>query len=460
MRIPARWTVVALAVSLLLGLSTPATAAPQGARATYAAPVLLADGHVDAPATISRVQAMNANAYAFLVRKSIDWGDLVDFLPVAQAAGVKVWVYLVPPSECPGGTTCADYVPYKKDYAAWGRAIGTLSAQYPVLTAWAMDDFDQTFFTPAYTTQIRNAGRAVQPTLEFYPVVYAYSFTQAFVDKYAATIDSVIFPFRDDPNRNTLVSSTLRAQLDQFAARMAAKNRKLILMVYASTLSSTTVPPDVEYVETATTVGMEYMAAGKIAGVIEYALPLTPGRPQNSDVPISHSGDSGLLFTVQAEKATAAGDYASASTTVALDAGSTSCRMVLWHTDNRPATSPSGYHQKQAFVGGVQVWTRDVASEDTAWYTTAPVDITSHLTNGSATLLIRLYEKAGVSNYAVTARFDDVTLTGCHISNPTFETAGGWTYARRGGAVLVGRHTYLADYSSAVLEAVARHYAA
>jgi len=41
---------------------------------------------------------------------------------------------------------------------------------------------------------------------------------------------------------------------------------------------------------------------------------------------------------------------------------------VLWHRDDRAATSPAGYHFKQAQVGGTQVWQRDVATEGTDWY--------------------------------------------------------------------------------------------
>ncbi|MFK0248915.1 hypothetical protein ACIQUM_29820 [Amycolatopsis azurea] len=458
----ARWSAVALLLAFVGSLLVaPAEAAPApGIRASYATPVRKADGHVDAQATVDRLRAMNADTYAFLVNRSTDWGDLEQaFLPAAQASGLAVWVYLVPPTECPE-QDCDKYLPYKGNYVAWGEAIARLSVRFPVLKAWAMDDFNANVgtFTTEYTAKMRNAARAIQPSLDFYPVVYANAVSQSFVDRYAAVIDSLILPFRDDPYRNTLWTGSLRSQLDQIVARLAGKSRKAILMVYASTLSSTTITPDVEYVRTVTAVGMEYAKAGKLAGVIQYALPLTPGRPQSGDERVAHTGNSALVFTVHPSDATTAGDYAAASATVRLDSGSTSCRMVVWHTDDRPATSPAGYHAKQAIVGGTQVWERDVATEGTDWYTSSPIDLTPRLTGGAAALTLRLYEKKAVTNYSVTARMDDITLTGCHVANPGFEADGGWTYSRKGGNVLAGRHTYDAAYSTSVHAAVGSLY--
>ncbi|HZM77637.1 MAG TPA: hypothetical protein VFC19_18110 [Candidatus Limnocylindrales bacterium] len=451
-----------LALLLVFSIQTAAVAAPQpGVRASYAAAIRGTDNHIDAAATIARLQAMNANTYAYLVLRDTDWGDLQSaFAAAAQAAGITLWIYLVPPSECPPDTTCSGYLPYKKDYAAWGRAIATLAVQYPVVKAWAIDDFNANsgFFTPAYTGQIRAAARAISPTLDLYPVVYYTALTQSFVDSYGSVIDSVIFPYRDDPLRNTQWTGTLRAQLDTVSQRLATKGRKPILMVYATTLSNTVLPPDVAYVRTLTTIGMQYTAAGTIAGVIQYALPLTPGRPLGANQ--SHgSGLGALVFTVRADQATTAGSYAAAVATVRLNSGSTSCRMVLWHSDNRQTSSPIGYHIKQAIVGGTLVWQRDVASEETAWYTSAPLELAPYFSNGAAALTLRLWEKAGVSNYHVTVRFDDITLTGCSVSNPTFETAGGWTLSRGGnGGVLGSVYTYDPAYSTTVLNAVAQLY--
>ncbi|SMD22567.1 hypothetical protein [Kibdelosporangium aridum] len=389
--------VIALVLTLFTTFTVPTAAAPpQGLRASYANPVLRPDGHVDATATVNRLKAMNADTYAFLILKNTSWDDLHAFLPVAQPAGINVWVYLVPPSECPGGTTCEGYLPYKKDYAAWGRAIAALAKQYPVLKAWAMDDFTSnlSFFTPAYTGEIRAAARAVHPALEFYPVAYFSRINQTFVDNYAAVMDSLILPFRDDPHRNTLWTSSLYGQLNDVSALLALKNRKLILMVYAHTLSNTVITPDVEYVRKVTTIGMRYALDGKIAGVIQYALPLTPGIPQNGDFPISRgSGRGALVLTVRGDQPTQQGWFAEANTAVRLNPGSTSCRMVFWHTDDRDMNSPLEYHVKQALVSDHEVWAQDVASAGTDWSSSAPLDIAPYLTNGVGTLTFRLFPK-------------------------------------------------------------------
>ena len=92
--------------------------------------------------------------------------------------------------------------------------------------------------------------------------------------------------------------------------------------------------------------------------------------------------------------------------------------------------------------------------------TSAPIDLTSRLTGGPATLTLRLFEAKAVAGYEVVARFDDVSLTGCHVANPDFETTGGWTFTRGNGDVNAGQHNYDRTYSTSVLIAVGELYAA
>jgi hypothetical protein len=75
-------------------------------------------------------------------------------------------------------------------------------------------------------------------------------------------------------------------------------------------------------------------------------------------------------------------------------------------------------------------------------------------------LTLRLYEAKAVADYEVVARFDDVSLTGCHVADPGFETTGGWTFSRGTGAVNAGQPTYDPAYSTSVLAAVGALYAA
>lgn len=171
-----------------------------------------ADGftHVDSPLLVSRLVALHANTYAFLVERSTDWEDLHEYLPLAEAAGLKTWVYLVPPTERP-----ANYPPFQGDYVAWGNAIGKLAAQYPSLTAWVIDDFTWNLgtFTPQLTCAMTAAAKAASPSLRFYPIEYYPQVLTDFADPgYSGCIDGVVFPYTDlDSNAN------LRSQIDAIA---------------------------------------------------------------------------------------------------------------------------------------------------------------------------------------------------------------------------------------------------
>jgi len=68
-------------------------------------------------------------------------------------------------------------------------------------------------------------------------------------------------------------------------------------------------------------------------------------------------------------------------------------------------------------------------------------------------------EVKAVSNYSVSVTFDDVQLTGCHITNPTFETDSAWTLARSGGPVEATVYQYSSTYSTDTFNAVAGQFA-
>ena|GEM_PF-2628270 len=460
---PFRWaTAVAGALAGLLAMTgavlgpapTAAAAPAAGTKATYAGEVVKADGHIDSTATINRVKALNANTYVYLVWKADEWTDFVaDFMPKAQAAGIKVWVYVTPPSE--GAPP-----PYGSDYVRWATEIATVRASYPNLTAWAIDDFNANTakFTPTYLQQMRDAAAAVTSGLDLYATVYYSALTASFVDTYGPKLDGFIFPYRDEPYTNTMWTASVTAQLNTVTANAARTGDKVFLMPYASKLSSAEVPPDVNYVKAVTQAGITAMNAGKIPGIVEYALPLTAGRA-NGDTNRAHTGAGALRFYVEGSTPTTAGSYAAASTTVTLDSGSSSCSIVAYNTDTAPNGGTAGYHFKQILAGSTVVWERDVATDDTGWYTNSPRDLTPYLSGGSATLTLRLYEKKGVSNYRLDVSFDDIALTGCHIANSTFETPTGWTFSRSGGWVFGAVNHYDADYSSAVHAAVATLFA-
>lgn len=449
-----------LALTGVLSLPVEVSAATgPGIRATFGKPVLTSAGGIDATATLERLHDMHANTYAFRVVTAGEWTDLVDvFAAAAQADGMKVWVSLYPPSECGGGTCTAPFY-NGTDYTGWASEINNLALEYPVIEGWSIDDFatNLTTFTPAYVAQLT----AATPLVRFYPVVYFNRLTPGLLDDYDAVVNGMIMPFNDAPYHDTQMVDTLAAQIATAAPQLAAHSLTMILMVYAYHLSDNDVVPDVDYVRQATEYGVDRIDDGTIGGVMQYQLPLKAGQVYSGDNNFSRpstGGTGAVVFTVIAEQVTSAGDYADASTTIQLSPGSTSCLLRLYHKDNRTTASSLGYHLKQAYAGGVKIWQKDVAAEELDWYSSALLDLMPYLATGQTTLSLRLYEQAGVTNYKATVSFDDLTLTGCSMANPDFETVGGWTFSRHGGPVLVGQHLYDPAYSTTALAAVGAIY--
>jgi hypothetical protein len=461
-------SVFAAIIALIAGLLVPAVAAGPaaaspvpGTKGSYAAPVKepapRADGkiHIDTAATISRLQAMNANTYAYLVwTDPTQWPDFVnEFMPAAQAAGINVWIYLTPPSE--GGTA-----QWGTDYVQAAEDIATVRASYSHLKAMAIDDFNANTgtFAPSYLASMHTAANAVTSGLDIYATVYYSAMTSSFASTYNPQINGYIFPFRDEPNTNTQWVASASSQVDTYASIAGAG--RVFLMPYASKLSSAVFPPDVNYVSAVTSVGIAKMNAGTIAGVIEYALPLTPGAG-NGATNRAHTGVGSIRVTVPPNKQTSAGQWASANTTVTLDAGSSSCSIVAYNSDNIALNVTPGYHFKRIGINSHVAWERDVSTDGTGWYTNSPANLTPYLVNGSGTLSLLVYEKKGVYNYQLDVSFDDITLTGCHIANSTMESPTGWWFSRSAGTnwVCASVTRYDADYSSAVLDAVAALYA-
>lgn len=456
-------TAALLTTATLSGAPAPsAEAAPiVGTKASYATPVMeatpRADGlvHLDTSSTISRLQDMNANTYVYLVwNDETQWPDLVnEFLPAAQAADITVWVYLTPPSE--GAPT-----PYGSDYVKWAKKVAELRSSYPNVTGLAIDDFDHntSTFTPAYLNSMRAAADAVSPGLEIYATVYKPAMTSSFATKYNGALDGYIFPFRDDPTGNTVWTGNASSQVDSYVATAGAN--KVFLMPYAGSIwASRWYPPDVNYVAAVTQVGMDKMAAGKIAGVVEYALPLTPGV-SNGATNWAHTGKGSVQLYVPAARKTATNSWAAANATVKMNPGSTKCTVNSWYKKTVTAGTTPGYHELRINMNSAPVWSRDVSLDGTSWYTTGPQNLAPHMVNGSGTLSYVIHEKLGVSNYEMRASFDDLTFSGCSIVDPTLESNEGWWSTRSANAVWVFAAVtkYSADYSSEVLQVVADLY--
>jgi hypothetical protein len=197
-----------------------------------------ADGirHVDTPATIARLREAHVTTYFYLVfHASTDWTDFTrEFLPAAEKAGIDLWVYLVPPSEC-----CSQ--PHGTDFVRWAEEIGRLSLRHPGIKGWAMDDFSSNLktFTPAYTKTMREAARRINPGLRFFPVLYHDDYSEEFLAAYAPHVDGSIFPY----TVNFDGVDEIDEALDRITGKVEPFGLDLILMVYATKISVAEYPP-------------------------------------------------------------------------------------------------------------------------------------------------------------------------------------------------------------------------
>jgi len=359
---------------------------------------------IDIAATITALQAAKVNTFAYLLYgygvanaatgstarhtaaakvTQAQWNDLPAFLTAAAAAGIDVWVYMVPPSESGDGYTISTYAPYYWDYVTWADQIGQVAAAHSNLRAIAMDDFGGntaeagspwTFkFTTTNVAAMRTAARRHASWISFYPAMYYCQF-----------------------HGNGTITDPYRTVVDGFIA------------VYNGTASCTwwtgdgTTPPNT--------------TDSSLADLL-LRVPSSLVRCQSAGC---------LQLTVPGATGTVAGDYSLVQQTVTVQPGS-SYSLNLWTNDDWIGGSPGGYHKLQVLVDGVVAWQEDVATWQD-WHQST-VNLTSALAGKTtAVLTLRLYEAAGVGNFHVSTWFDSLQPTGFTINNAAFTTAmTGWT---------------------------------
>lgn len=196
-----------------------------------------ADGiiHVNTPVLIQRLQNANITTYYYLVyHANSDWDDFKnEFMPAAQDAGIKVWVYLVPPSE--DGPSfpfdVASGYTLQTGYIEWAKAIAEQANLYSNLMGFMMDDFEHPTannnltapFTPKFVQQMMQEAHNICPRLKFYVVNYYRTylnwdrtFSSQWVDLYKNVIDGAIFPYLDLDNTASLDEQikTVKTTLD------------------------------------------------------------------------------------------------------------------------------------------------------------------------------------------------------------------------------------------------------
>ena len=196
-----------LAAVIWLFVSLPAT------RCVLAAtPVVLGDydaelrlgEHVDARKMVQRLTELHANTYMWLLWHSPhDWEDLHTFLPLADQAGIEVWVYLVPHSETALQDPRWPYSePFKVDYIRWAKEIAKLSLQHENLVGYVIDDFWGNVkpgrFAPEYTRRMVRAGKQINPRIKFYPLLYYPQIGLKFVNTILPLVDGVVAAYPND----------------------------------------------------------------------------------------------------------------------------------------------------------------------------------------------------------------------------------------------------------------------
>ncbi|MDD4873318.1 MAG: hypothetical protein PHR77_22405 [Kiritimatiellae bacterium] len=161
-------------------------------------------GHVDTDRLIRRLGDLGANTYMWLVWHSTnDWEDLKIFLPKAKQVGITVWVYLVPHSETALQDKRWPYSePFRLDYIRWAEEIARLSLRNPNLTGYVIDDFWSNVrtnrFSPDYIRSMTTAGKAINPRLKFYPLMYYHEIAERSVEILAPLIDGVVAAYPPD----------------------------------------------------------------------------------------------------------------------------------------------------------------------------------------------------------------------------------------------------------------------
>jgi len=162
------------------------------------------DGHVDSALMVQRLQELGANTYMWLIWHSPnDWEDLHEFLPLAAEAGITVWVYLVPPSETAATHPQFPYSePFRLDYVRWAEETAKLSLEHENLVGYVIDDFwgnvNPRWFTPESIEAMVDAGRAINPEIKFYPLMYYNQIGPRFIQMLGTVADGVVAAYPRD----------------------------------------------------------------------------------------------------------------------------------------------------------------------------------------------------------------------------------------------------------------------
>ncbi|PZF80189.1 polymer-forming cytoskeletal protein [Jiangella anatolica] len=429
-----------------------------------------ADGfrHLDTPAMIERLQQLNVTMYTYGVwDKATDWEDLTEeFAPAAQAAGIDIMVYIVPPSECflrpePHlDGRCSR--PFNMDYVAWARAIAELSVEFPNVKSWGIDDFlsgpvNQALFTPEYLAEVRAAQDAVNPDLKWYVTLYHGEINPESMARIDGVLDGVIYPYNSIAN--TIDPTELEYRLDTALDVTQPAGQELVLLVYNGRFLDGTIHPDERYAAAVLDRAEPYVRDGRITGVIAYAGPMELDKHAPSWDFWGRSGNGSLSLSVSNHVSTASGSFAAASQVVSVDPAAATKTLSFSHRDPDEGGLP-GYQFKQVLVNGEVVWNQDIVADAHDTWIDTTVDLTDALAGlTEATVTFRLFHQTGIGWWPHDLRIDDVTGSGLTVVNGGFETPSDWTLDRSGPNLQPYIDVYHPDRPTRVFNEISAGYA-
>ncbi|WP_161606005.1 hypothetical protein [Microlunatus speluncae] len=429
-----------------------------------------ADGyrHLDTPAMIKRLRELNVTMYSYTVwDQDTDWADLVEeFAPAAQAAGIEIMVYIVPPSECYlNDTTHLDgrcSRPYNLDYRAWAKAIAELSVRYDNVVSWGIDDFlvgeNGKLFTKEYLGEIRTIMDGINPDLKWYVTLYFGEITAEHMAIIGDALDGVIYPYNGFTN-NTIDPTWLERRLDDALAVTGAEDLELVLLVYNGRFLDGIIYPDDRYATAMLDRAEPYVRDGRITGVIAYGTPVELEQQAPSWDYWAHSGQGRLSLSVSNFTPTEDGSWAAAAQRVTVPDDDRP-RSITFHHHDQDDGGLSGYQLKQLLVDDEVVWQSDVSADPRMEWLASTVDLTEVLHGKeSATIAFRLFHARGVAWWPADVAIDDISAEGFTIKNGDVESEAHWTLDRNQPTLQPHIEFYTPDRWTTTFNAVSAGFA-
>jgi len=238
------------------------------------------EGRTDIPKLMAALQSMGAKDYLHLVWSKENypssWEDFKLLAPEFQKAGLRLWLYLTPPSEPPAPE------PFGFDYVRWAEECAAVAAEFPCVAGLCIDDFNGNVdkFTPAYCRDMMRAARAIAPNLALLVTNY-FGYYEGTMAEHIRTkaVDGVIFPYFY-PQKNHSDTTQLWPQIEAYRRWLDeqtlkgkhAKKMPLVIMIYALKHSQSPDDPTPEFIKKCLEIGLEATTRGLADGVVTYCL--------------------------------------------------------------------------------------------------------------------------------------------------------------------------------------------